>query len=438
MKKDQKKPIAQVTVLDNGFTVITGKIDNSSMVMAAVAFKVGSLDENNENNGISHFLEHMAFKGTKRFSAKEFALEVDKIGGMSNAWTGRDQTVYYLQGLGEDVERYVDLLADITQNSTFPNEELLKERGVIKQEITMYEDMAESSLSDAVFDSMFKEGSPLKRTILGPAENIDKISSEDLRTRMDDFYCPNNASLVIFGDIEHDKAVQMAKKYFISMGPNKNKPTPEGNVYQQALVLKEKKDLQQLKVTVDFNSTGFKQDRAGNVVRNIGVDILSRGMSSVVFQEIREKRGLSYTAGAASDVNSDISFFGLYADCSLERIEELYEAFWEILNHAVHNISDDEMSKYMKRYKVSQAAIKESGGSQLSRAINGWVSYGDPNAFQFAANIIEKITPQQVKEAMKDVIKNAQATIGVIGNYHDKKQDVEEASKKFLERIKAI
>ena len=429
----------KVTVLENGFTVMTSSVDNTDTAVAAVVFKVGSSDENADNNGISHLLEHMSFKGTKNHDVTDIAKIVDRLGGRQNAWTSTNHTVYHINGLKEDIEEYVSLLADMTQNSTFPDKELAKERGVIKQEIKRYKDDPWMHFFITARSKFFTDNSPAKMFALGNAENIDKINSSDLSARAKEFHRPNNGALIIFGDIKHSEAVSMAKKYFNSMGPAKEKPAISENVYQPILMLEEKKDLQQMHVGLIFNTQGAQEDIEGSMLRSIGSKILSgKRMSGAVFREIREKRGLSYQTEAGYDAMPEMGLFWILADCSMDRLDELYDAFLAILNHAVYGISDEEVAMQIRYTKVQNAKVRSQSRLRLRSTVNDWILYDDPNASQIYNNLVNKITAQQVREEMKNLIQNAQPSIAILGNYNGKKHEVEKLSKELIEKIAKI
>ncbi len=279
----------EIITLKNGLRLAVDEMKDVETVSVGVFVNTGSRNETPEINGISHFLEHMAFKGTKKRSARQIAEEFEGIGGRINAYTSKEKTVYYAKVLKQHAEFAVEFLADILQNSTFDEVELEKERGVILQEIAMTNDTPD----DIVFDYFQETAYPsqaMGRSILGPVKNIKKFGRKDFSNYINAQYNYQNMAVVAAGNIKESDLVKWSKKYFTSLGDNKIK-TYQKAKYQGGDFRKEKK-LEQINLVLGFDGLSYLDPKY--YTSQILAMILGGGMSSRLFQEVRENRGLAY------------------------------------------------------------------------------------------------------------------------------------------------
>lgn len=381
--------------LDNGLRVIFDPIKSVETVALGMWVGVGSRSENIENNGIFHMLEHMAFKGTKTRSAKDIVEEIEDVGGYMNAYTSKHKTAYYFKLLKENVELGLDLLSDIVINSAYVEKELSREKGVILQEINQSKDTPD----DIIFDYFFKTAYPeqsIGRPILGDVQNVKNISRDDLFKTVSEFYKPSNMILSVAGNIKADDLDNLIDKFF------KNIPSGAAPKYEKAIYkggeFKQIKDLEQVQFTLGFESMAYSELKEFYALNLLSV-ILGGGMSSRLFQEIREKRGLAYTVAASNASFSDTGLFYIYAGTGKDDLNSLMRVITgEINKIASEPVFENELNRAKTQLKASILMALESTSSRA-----------DKNASQllfFNRNIAPEELSKKIDEINKDDILN--------------------------------
>ncbi len=351
-----------IVTLKNGLRVAADEMKDVETVSIGVFVNTGSRNESLEINGISHFLEHMAFKGTKKRTARQIAEEFEEIGGRINAYTSKEKTVYYVKVLKQHAEFAVEFLSDILQNSTFDKVELEKERGVILQEIAMTNDTPD----DIIFDYFQETAYPnqaLGRSILGPVKNIKKFNSQHFKDYIGQQYNYSNIALVAAGAIKEKDLVKYGEKYFNSLGKSKIKQV-EAVKYKGGDFRKEKK-LEQINLVMGFK--GFSYNDPQYYKSQILAMILGGGMSSRLFQEVRENRGLAYSIYSFNYTHSDSGIFGIYAGTTPEKTNELISATCGEVKKISEKITDKELSRVRTQFEASLLMAKESTSSRMQR-----------------------------------------------------------------------
>ena len=312
---------AQVTVLKNGLRVVTDRMDELDTVSLGVWVGVGAMYEPAEINGISHLLEHMAFKGTTTRSARQIAEEIEDVGGYINACTSRETTSYYIKVLKEDVDLAVDILSDILQNSTFDAQEFDREKTVVLQEINQSIDTPDDIIFD-YFQSCAFPDQPVGRPVLGSIETVRQIQRETLDQYMKSNYTPERMVVAASGKVDHDRFVHLVEQSFGSMTHKAGlKASPA--VYK-AGEYRENKALEQVNLVLGFKGVSIAED--DYYTAHILSTILGGGMSSRLFQEIREKRGLAYSVYSFNAAASNGGLFGIYAGTGEKETAELLPA----------------------------------------------------------------------------------------------------------------
>ena len=352
----------KIITLPNKLRVAVDEMKDVETVSVGVFVNTGSRNETLEINGISHFLEHMAFKGTKKRSAKQIAEEFEGIGGRINAYTSKDKTVYYAKVLKQHAEFAVEFLSDILQNSTFDKVELEKERGVILQEIAMTNDTPD----DIVFDYFQETAYPsqaLGRSILGPVKNIKKFNSSHFSNYIGEQYNYENMAVVAAGNIKENDLVKWTKKYFTQLGTSKIKDLQPAK-YKGGDFRKEKK-LEQVNLVIGFDGLPFKHK--DYYTSQILAMILGGGMSSRLFQEVREQRGLAYSIYAFNYAQHDSGLFGIYAGTAPEKTNELISATISEVKKICEKITDVELQRVRNQFEASLLMAKESTSSRMQR-----------------------------------------------------------------------
>ena len=357
----------QLTRLPSGLTVVTERMDRVETVSFGAYVAAGSRNELTEENGVSHFLEHMAFKGTERRSAAQIAEEIEAVGGHINAYTAREQTAYYVKVLKEDTALAADIIGDILTHSTFEPEELERERGVILQEIGQANDTPDDIIFDHFQEAAFPD-QPLGRPVLGPEDGIRSMPRAVLTGYMKRHYAHSNVVIAAAGKLEHGAVLDLVHRHFTDL-PTETPPSMASGVYRGG-EFREDRDLDQVHIVLGFPSVGFgDRDYYPTLLLST---LLGGGMSSRLFQEIREKRGLVYSIYSFSAPYADGGVFGIYAGTGESEAEELMPVTLEELRKVQSEVTEAELARARAQVKASLLMSLESTGSrceQLARQI---------------------------------------------------------------------
>ena len=329
----------------NGINVVTYSMEHLNSITINVIVKVGSRYESEEESGISHFLEHMAFKGTKNRTATDIAIEFDTIGGHFNAYTSRENTVYYAKVLSQHGKQAMTILADILQNSVFNSDEITKEFSVISQEIAEVKDNPD----DLVYEKFYTLAYPnqsLGRSILGSIENIAKFDKYAFTNYMSKHYNANNIVISIAGKINHTNAVHLVEELFsvFSESPYRN---IQSSQYQGGTEIMQK-DLEQTTIALGFEGVSYVNLETFYHAQILSI-IFGGGLSSRLFQKIREELGLAYTIGSFMNSYSDSGIFSVYAATDHNNVENLLNNINNEIDKIQTNISAEELMRAKSR-----------------------------------------------------------------------------------------
>ena len=298
------------TVFANGVRVVSEHIPHAKTVCVGIWVDVGARDEHDLTNGCSHFVEHMLFKGTPSRSASQIAMELDVLGGVSNAFTSKDATCYYGMVLDSQLPRFIDLLADFFLNSLFAEEEIERERQVIMQEISMVEDTPEEQVHE-LFEGLLWGHHPLGHTILGPMEVVSRMDRQKLLDHVKTFYSPDRIVFAAAGNVQHQEFCDLIAACFASLQRRDVDARKRKEPHELPLTRKIfTKPLEQVHVTMGtYGMPITSEERYRLMLLNI---LLGGNMSSRLFQEIREKRGLAYSVHSYLDAYADSGYLGIY------------------------------------------------------------------------------------------------------------------------------
>ncbi len=399
----------QTSQLSNGLRVVTDKISNVETAALGVWIKAGSRLESEKNNGVAHFLEHMAFKGTTTRSATDIAQAIENVGGYVNAGTSRETTSYYIRVLKNDVPLGMEILSDILLNSTFKNDELERERGVILQELGMTLDTPDDLIFDYYQDSSFKDQS-LGRTILGTSKNINSIQFNDLRSFMNENYVNKQMVFAASGNIDHDQIVKLAEKLFKNSKNNSVKKI-EKNSYIGGEKIKQK-DLEQLHLILGFEGIPILNENY--YALSVLTSILGGGMSSRLFQTIREKLGLVYSIYAFKACYTDTGTVGIYAGTGEEEVKKLIPVLTEEIKKICENISDTELNRSKTQLKAGLMMGLESTTNRCEHLANQMLFYGRPVTSLEISERIDSVSSNQLYDLAKKVFQS-KLTLSAIG-----------------------
>ncbi len=399
------------STLENGITVACDKMEGIETVAISVLIKTGSKFEEKEQSGISHFLEHMAFKGTSTRTAKQIAEEFDMIGGYFNAYTSREKTVYYARVLKNDIETAIDILSDILQNSAFLEEELEKERKVVLQEMAQTADTPDDIIFDYFQEAAFPD-QPLGRPILGDEGVIKSLSRGQIIDYVNARYGSNNAIVSAAGNFEIDHYNDLIKSKFTSL-PAKSRNLEIKSNYKGG-ESRVKKDLEQVHLVLGFEGASYHDD---DYYTQKALSIIAGGgMSSRLFQEVRENRGLAYNISAFGSNYADSGIFGIYSSSSDYNINELVDVVIAELHKMMHNITEGEVIRAKAQVRSGLLMSQENSVSRAEKFASNLAIYGRYIPITEVINKINAIEPKTIQTYLKKILTNTkQPTISSIG-----------------------
>ena len=353
------------TILDNGISVVTERLPYFPTVSLGLWWKTGSRFENQKNNGISHFIEHMLFKGTAARSAYDIAREIDGVGGTLNAFTGKEYTCCYARVLRRDMDIALDILADMYRNSLFADEDLGKEKQVIIQEIKMIEDNPEEYIFD-MFSASYHRGHPLGMTILGPEENVGAFTRSGLVAHFRNHHHPRNMIITATGRVDHDAFVKRLEALFGNADGKTPTPHPIKRPRSHANTQVFEKDLEHVYVCIGCDGTG-QTDALRYPLYALNA-VVGGSMSSHLFQDIREKRGLAYNIFSYVNCFHDVGTFGISTSTSDEYLDEVLGLIREeIARLAKDGITRQELAFAKEHIKGNFFISLESSEARMGR-----------------------------------------------------------------------
>jgi predicted Zn-dependent peptidase len=401
-----------ITTLPSGLTVLTERMDRVETVSFGAYIGAGTRHETAAENGVAHFLEHMAFKGTATRSAVDIAEAVENVGGHINAYTSREQTAYYVKLLKEDLALGVDIIGDILCHSSFEPEELERERGVILQEIGQANDTPDDIVFDH-FQSAAYPSQPMGRPVLGTEAIIRGMKRDALPGFMAAHYTPDNMVVAASGNLEHAQVVDLVAQHFADL-PSAERHAPMAADYMGG-EYREARDLDQAHIVLGFASPGYGEPDYYPAM--LLSTLLGGGMSSRLFQEIREKRGLVYSIYSFTSPANDGGLFGIYAGTGESEAAELMPVTLEELAKVQHEITAAELNRARAQLKAGLLMSLESTGSRCEQLARQWQIFGRVIPASETVQKIEAVTEADIRRVAKEIFRTKPtiATIGPIG-----------------------
>jgi predicted Zn-dependent peptidase len=352
----------RLTTLDNGLRIVTEDMPGLKSASAGIWVMAGGRHERPEQNGIAHFLEHMAFKGTERRSALQIAEEIEDVGGYINAYTSREMTAYYARVLQDDVGLALDVIGDIVMNPAFHAADIETERHVILQEIGQALDTPDDIVFDWLQEVSYPD-QPFGRTILGPEERVSAFTAADLRGFVDERYAPGQMILSAAGAVDHDRVVAQARAMF---GGLAGRVTQGFDIARFAgSERREVKDLEQVHFAMAFDAPGYRHPDMHTA--QVYATAMGGGMSSRLFQKIREERGLCYSIFAQAGAYEDAGQITLYAGTSEDEISDLMTLTMDEMKRAADDMSEAEVARARAQIKAGMLMGLESASSRAER-----------------------------------------------------------------------
>ena len=401
----------RITELPNGVTVITDAMPHLATASLGIWAGAGSRDELADEHGISHLLEHMAFKGTRRRSARAIAEEIEAVGGDINAATSVEHTTYNARVLGEDVPLALDVLSDILTEPAFDPEELTREHNVIVQEIGAALDTPD----DIVFD-LFQErafpNQPIGRSILGTPASVRSFDAGKLRTYLDRNYRAPRIIVSAAGAVDHDQLTAEAASRFSGFGPG-DKPAPVKGVYEGGVELGGGRELEQAHLLIGLEGLSYRDP--GIHALQVFTNVLGGGMSSRLFQEVREARGLCYAVYSFHWGYGDTGLFGIYAGTDGGDVGELVDVVIDQIDEAVQSMTEAEMARSKAQAKVGLLAALESSGARADQLARQMLAFGRPIPLEEIVAKVEAVTLEDAKAAGRALLAGGRPTFAALG-----------------------
>jgi predicted Zn-dependent peptidase len=399
----------QVTRLPSGLTVVTERMDRVETVSLGAYVATGTRHEQPEENGVSHFLEHMAFKGTERRSAAEIAEEIEAVGGHINAYTAREQTAYYAKVLKEDTALVADIIGDILTHSIFDPEEIERERGVILQEIGQANDTPDDIIFDHFQEAAFP-GQPMGRPVLGTEAVIREMPRATLTRYMRRHYAAGSVVVAAAGAIEHEQVLDLVRRHFADLSADPVPPFSPGRY--EGGEFRENRDLDQVHIVLGFPSVAYADPDYYPAL--LLSTLLGGGMSSRLFQEVREKRGLVYSVYSFTAPYLDGGLFGIYAGTGETEAGELVPVTLEELRKVQREVTETELSRARAQVKASLLMSLESTGSRCEQLARQLHVFGRVIPTEETVARINAVTISDVQRAAARLFR-ARPTLAAVG-----------------------
>ncbi len=399
----------EVTRLPSGLTIVTETIERVATVSLGAYVATGTRHESTAENGVSHFLEHMAFKGTERRSAAAIAEEIEAVGGQLNAYTAREHTAYYVKVLAEDTALAADIIGDILTHSTFEPEELERERGVILQEIGQANDTPDDIIFDH-FQLTAYPDQPMGRPTLGTEAGIRDMKRGTLTDYMRRNYTTANTIIAAAGAVRHAEIVDLAARHFADL-PTHAAPEAANATYLGG-EFREPRDLDQVHIVLGFPACPY--DHPDYYPTLLLSTLLGGGMSSRLFQEIREKRGLVYSVYSFTAPYSDSGLFGIYAGTGESEARELLPVTLAELAAVQRHVTEPEIARARAQVKASLLMSLESTGSRCEQIARQLQVFGRIIPMAETLGRIDAVTEADIRRAAQGIFR-AKPSLALMG-----------------------
>ena len=399
----------RLTRLDSGLIVATDTMAGIETAAIGVWVGVGTRHETAALNGVAHLLEHMAFKGTQRRNARDISVEIESVGGHLNAYTSRENTAYYARVLADDVPLALDIVSDILQHSVFDEGELARERTVVLQEIGQAEDTPD----DIIFDHFQARAYPdqaLGRPVLGTAEIIGSLSREAIRGYMREHYSGERLILCAAGKVDHDRIVELAAKAFVDLPGAGSAPTDTARYVGGDF--REVRDLEQVHLVLGFPGVGYADP--DYYAATVYSTLLGGGMSSRLFQEVREKRGLVYSIHSFASSYVDGGLFGIYAGTGESEVAQLVPLVCDEVVKAADTIQVEEVRRARAQLKAGILMAREGPSARCEQLAQQLLVYGRPLPMEEIIARVDAVGVEQVA-AVARRLRAGPLTIAALG-----------------------
>ncbi|MEW6738503.1 MAG: pitrilysin family protein [Nitrospirota bacterium] len=397
--------------LDNGIPVVMEQLKNYRSVILGIWVKVGSRNEIRDKNGISHFLEHMFFKGTKKRTPTDISIDIDSLGGDLNAFTSRENTAFYVKVLDEYIDKGIELLSDIFLHSTFPQEEIEKEKGVIKEEIKLVEDTPDDYIHDLFSRTVWGDAG-LGQPVLGRRETIKTFTHEDLISHVRKYYGTSDTVVACAGNFEPDHVMNLLSHHLggLRRGSEPELFSPPSFKSEIAVY---PKDLSEAHICFGVEGLPYaSEDRYAIAILN---SIVGSSVSSRLFQEIREKKGYAYSIYSFVSSYLDTGFWAVYAGTGRKKALTVTELIIKEMKGLYETISDVELKRAKDQLKGNLVLGLESTSSRMQSIARQEIYYGRYFSQKEIMKEVEAVTLGQIKDLSKRLINDGKMSLTVLG-----------------------
>lgn len=403
MNNWKKIDFVEKTTLENGLKIVTEHVESVKSIAVGIWVKTGSRDEPEEKAGITHFLEHMLFKGTENRTAFDIALSMESVGGYMNAFTSNEYTCYYIRSLDTQLNRALDVLTDMVKNSNFPEDEVEKEKKVVIEEMKMYRDSPEDYLFEAFSGEVFKDH-PLGRPIIGFENTVNEFERDDLFNYIDNRYQPWNMLVSVAGNVNHEEVVKLVLEYLGNSAAEQiNLPDQDLTIYKahKAVITK---PIEQTHMIVGRRGLHFDHD--DKYILLLANTVLGGGMSSRLHQNVREKFGYCYSIGTFNQSYTDSGLFGVYIGTDkdyVDHVRELIEAEFEKLY--TEPIPEKELREAKSQLKGKLLLSQENMSNRMTRLAKSELYFDRFVTLDELVENIDRVTENDIQKFSEDFFK---------------------------------
>ena len=405
----------KIHILDNGLRVVTEYISHVKSATIGIWVGAGSVDETSKNNGIAHFIEHMLFKGTRTRTAKQLAECIDDIGGQLNAFTGRECTCYYARTLSSHLNISIDLISDMVLNSRLDEQDIKIEKDVVLEEINMYEDSPEELVHDAIMGAVWDKSS-LGQQILGNEKTLLAIKKKNIISFMQDRYVPQNSVISVVGNFDEDELLGMLRSAFGGWTGNSKIREQKIPVFAPSTTIINK-DIEQVHLCIGFE--GMRREDKNLYDLLVMNNVFGSGVSSRLFQRIREEKGLAYSVYSFSTAYSGAGLFGIYAGMKPSKLDEVAGMIKEEMAKLIDKgLTENEIAKSKEQIKSSFILGMESTSNRMNSYGKSLLLQNRIKTMDDMIRKLDRVNSDSVNSVINEIFRR-QSAVALVGDVDD-------------------
>lgn len=400
--------------LNNGLTIIAEEIPYLKSISMGIWFRSGIKTEENYIDGVSHFIEHMMFKGTKNRTSKQLVAEIENLGGVINAFTGRECTCYYVRLLDEHLNIGIDILSDMILNSKFDEKDIEREKSVIIEELKMYEDSPEDLTYDILLEKVYNNKG-IGKNILGGKESIKSMNRDAILDYFEKFYVPENAVLSICGNFDFEETVKLIEDKFENWHGEKPDYNLQNEIFNPCIIKKDR-DYEQTNLAICFECENIGSSSNDVYAIDIINNVLGGSSTSRLFQRIREDEGLVYSIYSEQEFYREKGELGIYASMSTENLEDVYRLVKEeIISLNENGITEEELNNSKEQLKGEFMLGMESTESRMNAIGKYMLITGKVETLEDVIEGLNSITMDDINRVISDVLDINKMGVCVVG-----------------------